>query len=74
VTNIRDYRYQLADAPEEDWQQAEKLIKDGKSTTAAVRVKDNKKRKAPGEALAEAQKEAESLGEKKNKKTKKSKR
>jgi hypothetical protein len=39
-----------------------------------VRVKDSKKRKVPGEALAEAYKKAESLGEKKSKKTKKSKR
>ncbi|KAE9973442.1 killer toxin resistant protein [Venturia inaequalis] len=67
-------RYTLGDAPEEEWEQAQKLIKEGKSTTAAVRVKDSKKRKAPGEALAEAQKEAESLGEKKSKKSKKSKK
>jgi len=64
-------RYALADAPEEDWQQAERLIAEGKSTTVAVKSEKSKKRK-PGEALAEAYKEAETVREKK--KSKKGKR
>jgi len=59
-------RYQLADSSAQDWEEAEKQLAKGKTTSIAVKgkLKDDKKRK-PGEALAEAYKEAEKTREKK---------
>ena len=50
----------------EDWEEAEKQVRSGKSTSVAVKGKtsDSKKRK-PGEALAEAHEEANRIRDKK---------
>ncbi|KAK4550348.1 killer toxin resistant protein [Oleoguttula mirabilis] len=67
-------KYAMA-APAASWEDAEKAVRQGKkSNTFSVkssRPEDKNKRKA-GEALAEVQREAESLGRKGNKKSKKS--
>ena len=62
-------RYKLADAAPEDWEEAEKQVRSGKSTSVAVKGKkeDSKKRK-PGQALAEAHEEATRIREKKKQK------
>jgi N-acetyltransferase 10 len=66
-------RYQMVDTPAADWEDAERQVIEGKATTVSVKSKDERKnKKRPGEALAEAQKEAE--GGREKKKSKKSKR
>jgi N-acetyltransferase 10 len=60
------HRYQLLDASPQDWQEAENQIKSGKSTSVVVKGKDrDSKKRKPGEALADAHKEAEKIREKK---------
>ena len=58
----------MADTSAQDWGDAENQIKGGKSTTVSVKNRtDNAKRK-PGDALAEAHREAEAVREKKKSK------
>jgi hypothetical protein len=57
-------RHDPIDIAPEDWQQAEKAVGQGKSTTVSVKNKSATKRK-PGEALMEAYQEVEQGREKK---------
>ncbi|KIW07929.1 uncharacterized protein PV09_01836 [Verruconis gallopava] len=66
LINANVEKYQLAEASAEDWEEAEKHVALGKSTSVAVKVKSNDSRKRkPGEALAEAHREMERIKEKK---------
>ncbi|KAF2096667.1 putative nucleolar ATPase Kre33 [Rhizodiscina lignyota] len=72
INSLPLHKYEIADE-DEDWEEPEKQIVGGKSTTVSVKSKHKEgqaKRKA-GEAMREAEREAEKLKEKKPKKAKK---
>jgi hypothetical protein len=58
-------RFDPIDIAPEDWQDAEKAVVQGKSTTVSVKNKAAAAKRKPGEALTEAYQEAEQGREKK---------